>query len=67
MTSKQYDTLVTRLSKLEETMKCIVDYQTKILNTLSSFNDKTVVVSDVNKEIEKLKTDIKSLKDEEEM
>lgn len=67
MTNKQYDTLVTRLSKLEETTKCIVDYQTKILDTLSSFNDKTIVVSDVNKEIEKLKTDIKSLKDEEEM
>ena len=67
MTNKQYDTLVTRLSKLEETMKNIVDYQTKIFDTLSSFNDKTIVVSDVNKEIEKLKTDIKSLKDEEEM
>lgn len=67
MTNKQYDTLVTRLSKLEETMKGIVDYQIQILNTLSSFNDKTIVVSDVNKEIEKLKTDIKSLKDEEEM
>lgn len=67
MTSKQYDTLVTRLSKLEETMKGIVGYQIEILNTLSSFNDKTIVVSDVNKEIEKLKTDIKSLKDEEEM
>ena len=67
MTNKQYDTVITRLSKLEETMKSIVDYQTKILDTLSSFNDKTIVVSDVNKEIEKLKTDIKSLKDEEEM
>lgn len=67
MTSKQYDTLVTRLSKLEEIMKGIVGYQIEILNTLSSFNDKTIVVSDVNKEIEKLKTDIKSLKDEEEM
>lgn len=67
MTNKQYDTVITRLSKLEETMKSIVDYQIEILNTLSSFNDKTVVVSDVNKEIEKLKTDIKSLKDEEEM
>lgn len=67
MTNKQYDTLVTRLSKLEETMKCIVDYQIQILNTLSSFNSKTMVVSDVDKEIEKLKTDIKSLQDEEEM
>ena len=67
MTNKQYDTVITRLSKLEETMKCIVDYQIEILNTLSSLNDKTIVVSDVNKEIEKLKTDIKSLKDEEEM
>lgn len=67
MTNKQYDTLITRLSKLEETTKGIVDYQIQILNTLSSFNDKTIVVSDVNKEIEKLKTDIKSLKDEEEM
>lgn len=67
MTNKQYDTLITRLSKLEETMKCIVGHQIEILNTLSSFNDKTIVVSDVNKEIEKLKTDIKSLKDEEEM
>lgn len=67
MTNKQYDTLITRLSKLEETTKGIVNYQIQILNTLSSFNDKTMVVSDVNKEIEKLKTDIKSLQDEEEM
>lgn len=67
MTNTQYDTLITRLSKLEETMKCIVSHQIEILNTLSSFNDKTIVVNDVNKEIEKLKTDIKSLKDEEEM
>lgn len=67
MTNKQYDTVITRLSKLEETMKGIVGYQIEILNTLSSFNDKTIVVSDVNKEIEKLKTDIKSLQDEEEM
>lgn len=67
MTNKQYDTLITRLSKLEETAKGIVNYQIQILNTLSSFNDKTIVVNDVNKEIEKLKTDIKSLQDEEEM
>lgn len=67
MTNKQYDTVITRLSKLEEAMKYIVGHQIEILNTLSSFNDKTIVVSDVNKEIEKLKTDIKSLQDEEEM
>ena len=67
MTNIQYDTLITRLSNLEETTKGIVNYQIQILNTLSSFNDKSIVVNDVNKEIEKLKTDIKSLQDEEEM
>ena len=64
MTAKQYDAIISKLIAVENRQEIIISSQLEILNTLKSLNSKTVVISDVNKEIEQLKNDIKSLQDE---
>lgn len=64
MTVKQYDAIISKLIAVENRQEIIISSQLEILSTLKSLNSKTVVISDVNKEIEQLKNDIKSLQDE---
>lgn len=64
MTAKQYDAIISKLIAVENRQEIIISSQLEILSTLKSLNSKTVVISDVNKEIEQLKNDIKSLQDE---
>lgn len=64
MTAKQYDAIISKLIAVENRQEIIISSQLEILSTLKSLNSKTVVISNVNKEIEQLKNDIKSLQDE---
>lgn len=67
MTSKQYDVLMTKLIIIENKQEVISSKQDRILTTLEALNAKTIVISDVNKQIEQLQKDVKSLQDEGEM
>ena len=67
MTSKQYDALMTKLIVISNQQEMISSKQDRILATLEALNAKTIVISDVNKQIEQLQKDVKSLQDEGEM
>ena len=67
MTAKEYDVLLREIIKLQERIVNL-DVSVKNMNdTLQELNKKTLVITDVNEELNKLKTDIQSLKDEGEM
>lgn len=67
MTAKEYDVLLREIIKLQERIVNL-DVSVKNMNdTLQELNKKTLVITDVNNELNKLKTDIQSLKDEGEM
>lgn len=67
MTSKQYDVLMTKLIIISNQQEVISSKQDQILATLEALNAKTIVISDVNEQIEQLQKDVKSLQDEGEM
>lgn len=67
MTGLQFDTIVSKLNSLEDKINKLesqVDTYNRVLNILTS---KAIVISDVDKELEQLKLDVKSLKDEMEV
>ncbi len=67
MTGEQFDLIIGRINYLigeVDELKKVVNTNNEILKSLVS---KTVVISDVDKQIESLKLDIKSLIDEQEM
>lgn len=67
MTAKEYDVLLREIIKLQERI-INLDVSVKNMNgTLQELNKKTLVITDVNNELNKLKTDIQSLRDEGEM
>lgn len=67
MTQREYDVLLREIIKLQERIVNL-DVSVKNMNdTLQELNKKTLVITDVNNELNKLKTDIQSLKDEGEM
>ena len=67
ITAKQYDILLTKLIIIENKQEVISSKQDQILATLEALNAKTIVISDVNEQIEQLQKDVKSLQDEGEM
>lgn len=67
MTAKEYDVLLREIIKLQERIVNL-DVDVKKMNvTIEELNKKTLVITDVNEELNKLKTDIQSLRDEGEM
>lgn len=66
MTEKQFDIIVTKLVRLEESVENLSMQIYAQAKELELLNSKTVTVSDVGNEIVKLKLDIQSLKDEKE-
>lgn len=67
MTAKEYDVLLREIMKLQERIVNL-DANVKKMNvTIEELNKKTLVITDVNEELNKLKTDIQSLRDEGEM
>lgn len=67
MTAKEYDVLLREIIKLQERIVNLDVSVKNMNNTLQELNKKTLVITDVNNELNKLKTDIQSLKDEGEM
>lgn len=67
MTAKEYDVLLREIIKLQERIVNL-DVDVRKMNvTVEELNKKTLVITDVNEELNKLKTDIQSLRDEGEM
>ena len=66
MTGLQFDTIVGNQNELEKKVNYLyekIEQLSRLVNLLCS---KTVVISDVDKEIEKIRIDMNSLKDEKE-
>ena len=66
MRGEQFDKIVTILNSLDKRFSILVDQFILVRQKLESLEAKTLVVSDVEKELNKLKLDIKSLIDEKE-
>lgn len=67
MTQREYDALLKEIRVLQNETKnltSVVSKQTQIIGALS---DKTVVITGVSEDIERLKLEVKALKDEKEM
>lgn len=64
MTYKQYDALLARISLIEQHTQTIVDNQAELVKAVKALTNKTVVISDINEQINTLKNDVQSLKDE---
>lgn len=64
MTSKQYDSLLARVSSMESRLEAILNNQVELTKAVKELTSKTVVISDVNKQIEQLQKDVQSLQDE---
>lgn len=64
ITAKQYDALMTKLIRIEGNQEAIMNNQIQIVESMKALENKTIVISDVNEEIEQLKKDVKSLQDE---
>lgn len=64
ITAKQYDALMTKLIRIEGNQEAIMNNQIQIVKSMKALESKTIVISDVNEEIEQLKKDVKSLQDE---
>lgn len=64
ITAKQYDVLMTKLIRIEGNQEAIMNNQIQIAKSMKALESKTIVISDVNEQIEQLKKDVKSLQDE---
>lgn len=64
ITAKQYDALMTKLIRIEGNQEAIMNNQIQIVESMKALESKTIVISDVNEQIEQLKKDVKSLQDE---
>ena len=64
ITAKQYDVLMTKLIRIEGNQEAIMNNQIEIVESMKALESKTIVISDVNEQIEQLKKDVKSLQDE---
>lgn len=67
MNEKQFDLLVTELRVLQDKVHDLTEIVTKQHAVIVELTNKTLVISDVGREITKLKTDVQALKDEKEM
>ena len=67
MTSHQYDVLLTKLIVVSNQQEVIMSKLDSLTSAVKALNDKTIVISDVNEQIEQLQKDVKSLQDEGEM
>lgn len=66
MTNQQFDYLLSLVKKQNALVNTLVEKVDSLVTTIAALNEKTVVVNDVDDQIEQLKIDIKSLIDEQE-
>nr|DAY14443.1 MAG TPA: hypothetical protein [Caudoviricetes sp.] len=67
MTNYEYDKLFNEVMKLSKNVSDLTKVITKVEIKLEELSRKTLVITDVNKEIEQLKVEVNSLKDEKEV
>ena len=67
MTSRQYDILFTKLIVVSNQQEVIMSKLDELTSAVKALNDKTIVINNVNEQIEQLQKDVKSLQDEGEM
>ena len=67
MTNYEYDKLFSKVTKLSEKVDDLSKIATKVELKLEELSRKTIVISDVQKDIDNLKVEVNSLKDEKEV
>ena len=66
MTERQYDRLISEFRKMQEVIQNLNNTLIPIYTEIANLSKKTIVISDVDKQIEQLKVEIESIKDEKE-
>ena len=66
MTNQQFDYLLSLVIKQTKLITTLTDKIEALTTEISSLNEKTVVVSDIDEQVKQLEIDIKSLIDEQE-
>lgn len=66
MTQKQYDALYLQIKSLSEQITFMRKKLEQLDSNIVALNSKTLVVTTLDKEVEKLKIDVQSLRDEQE-
>ena len=66
MTNQQFDYLLSLVVKQNRLIENLVDRVNTLSLELDKLSTKTIVVSDIDKQVERLKIDVASLKDEQE-
>lgn len=64
MTQREYDALYNQLQAVTIQQQHCVTWLEQIQKTLSELKQKTLVVTSIDKDIDKLKVDVQALKDE---
>ena len=67
MTNYEYDKLFSEVTKLSKKVGDLSKIATKVELKLEELSRKTIVISDVQKDIDNLKVEVNSLKDEKEV
>jgi len=67
MTNYEYDKLFSEVTKLSTKVDDLSKIATKVELKLEELSRKTIVISDVQKDIDNLKVEVNSLKDEKEV
>lgn len=67
MTNYEYDKLFSEVTKLSKKVDDLSKIATKVEFKLEELSRKTIVISDVQKDIDNLKVEVNSLKDEKEV
>lgn len=67
MTNYEYDKLFSEVTKLSKNVDDLSKIATKVELKLEELSRKTIVISDVQKDIDNLKVEVNSLKDEKEV
>lgn len=66
MTNQQFDYLLSLVIKQNRLIENLVDRINVLSSEIDTLSAKTIVVSDIDKQIEQLKINVASLKDEQE-
>lgn len=66
MTNQQFDYLLSLVIKQNRLIENLVDKINVLSSEIDTLSAKTIVVSDIDKQIEQLKINVASLKDEQE-
>lgn len=66
MTQVQYDRVIQQLNAIEKRITNMENILQLLSNMCTQLNDKTLIVTTLDKEIETLKLELKALKDEQE-